>query len=107
MPKHITAAFAWWLFIYTSVVHYTFPIVLRSLVACSYRNYNFSTGKPTTGLISEAKERSSYISSSVSLQPSAPANSSACSAVLAPGIGTTFSWAISQLRATYSEEPNS
>ncbi|GKV24850.1 hypothetical protein SLEP1_g34403 [Rubroshorea leprosula] len=54
-----------------------------------------------TGLISDANERSSLTSSPVSLHPSAPANSLACSAFLAPGIGTTFSWAINQLRTTY------
>lgn len=66
--------------------------------------YNFSTGKPITGFISNAKERSSLISSLVSLQPSAPANSSACSAFLAPGIGTTFSWATSQFSTTYTDQ---
>lgn len=51
---------------------------------------SFSTGKPITGLTFEAKFRSSATSSTLSLHPSAPINSSACSAVLAPGIGTTF-----------------
>jgi len=51
---------------------------------------SFSTGKPITGLIFEARLRSSATSSLVNLHPNAPLNSSACSAVLAPGIGTTF-----------------
>lgn len=54
-------------------------------------HYNFSTGNPITGLISEASDLSSEISSSVSCHPSAPANSVACTAFLAPGMGMTFS----------------
>lgn len=66
----------------------------------SLRVQRYSTGKPTTGFISEARDRSSATSSSVRLQPIAPANSLACSAFLAPGIGITFPCATNQFNAT-------
>lgn len=73
---------------------------------CLLRDQRYSTGKPTTGLISEAKDRSSATSSSVRLQPIAPANSLACSAFLAPGMGITFPCATNQFNATYATQQN-
>lgn len=69
-----------------------------------HRLHKFSTGKPTTGLMSEASDRSSSTSSPVSLHPSAPPNSLACSAFLAPGMGTTLPCAMSQFRTTYQDK---
>lgn len=63
--------------------------------------YNLSTGNPTRDPISDARERNSSISVSVRLQPTAPANSDACSAFFAPGIGITFPWQISQFNTTW------
>jgi hypothetical protein len=60
------------------------------LIKCLTTFQSFSTGKPITDLIFEAKLRSSVTSSLVNLHPSAPLNSSACFGVLAPGIGTTL-----------------
>uniref|UniRef100_A0A0A9GUD7 Uncharacterized protein n=1 Tax=Arundo donax TaxID=35708 RepID=A0A0A9GUD7_ARUDO len=53
-----------------------------------------------TGFTSRAMDRSSSTSSSVRIHPSEPANSRACSAFLAPGIGTTLPWHTSQFRTT-------
>lgn len=64
--------------------------MLQLLINCLTMFQSFSTGKPITGLVFEAKLRNSATSSLFNLHPSAPLNSSACSAVLAPGIGMTL-----------------
>lgn len=74
--------------------------VYAETIKCLTMLQSFSTGNPITDLIVEAKLLSSATSSLVNLHPSAPLNSSACSGVLAPGIGITLPWATSQFRDT-------
>lgn len=85
-------------YLYTSL--YMYLKMCTVYIGRTGKFYNFSTGNPITGFVSVANARSSSISSVLSIHPSAPPNSFACSAFLAPGIGITFSWAMSQFRAT-------
>ena len=91
---------------FTCFVYYILSTILPELylLLIQVGNYNFSTGNPTTGLICDARDRSSSISESVSLHPRAPTNSVACSAFLAPGMGTTLSWHTNQFRTTWREK---